>query len=1048
MKRIFILLLVFIASNTLFAQSVKMEGVITGDIENVRVSSTSNPTESQKINNGHFTISIRGTGDTLVFEAPGYERQLIGVDAATPMPLQVNLIASGKALDEVIVNTGYQRLPKERATGSFTTIDNKLLNEQVGTTVLDKLESIANGLYVDRQTTTGGRPRIIIRGVSTINGPASPLIVLDDFPYEGDLNNINPNDVENITILKDAAAASIWGTRAGNGVIVITTKRGRYNQPMKVEFISNATSTYKPSLNSIKDISTTDFIGVEQYLYNKGYYTGQLTGTPWKAVSPVVELFYQRDQGNLSPQEVQQRLTEIGKYRLTDELLNHVYKKGVNLQQSISLSGGSKNMSWSILGGWDHNSDQLSNKYDRYNIKSSQTFRLTPKLELNTSLDYTQTQTVSGKQGYGLATNTGFLPVYTRLKADDGTALPVNLDYRQVYADSAGGGKLLDWSYYPLTDADHIHNKGLQQAVLTNIGLSYKLIKDLSIAIKYGYGRQVSTGQELDDEGSYATRNAINTFTAIDAGGNVTYNLPRGNLIYNSNGIIETQNFRAQATYNKAWGNHEISAIAGTEWRQRKYDYNSSSNVGYDPDILSSSPRVDALHPYPNFLSGADEYMPVGKNYSGTVNVNISFFGNASYTYARKYTISASARRDASNLFGASKNNRWTPLYSAGLAWDISKENFYRVTWLPGMKLRATYGISGNADPLRSATTILRSQFVSQFTGLSISQIAQYGNKNLGWERVAMMNIGVDLTSRNNRISGSVEYYHKRGSKLFGYANVDYTAISTNIVEKNVADIKGHGWDIGINSKNITGRFYWNTQLNVNLNKDKVVHYYLPDQIGASFLGGGISGIEGDPVYGLYGYQWAGLDPLTGDPQGYLDGVISKDYAGIAGSSTTIRDLKYSGPVLPTRVLSIGNTIGFKRLSLSIRITGKFGNYFQRSSINYSDLFRRRSGHSDFALRWQQPGDEKNTQVPSMTYPIDDARASFYAYSSVLATKADFIRLQYINLAYDFKKVQVYINANNLGLIWKANKYDIDPEYNGIGYPAATNIAVGLKADF
>ena len=199
----------------------------------------------------------------------------------------------------------------------------------------------------------------------------------------------------------------------------------------------------------------------------------------------------------------------------------------------------------------------------------------------------------------------------------------------------------------------------------------------------------------------------------------------------------------------------------------------------------------------------------------------------------------------------------------------------------------------------------------------------------------------------------------------------------------------------------------------------------------------------------MYDYKWAGLDPLTGDPQGYYQGQVSKNYYDLTGPNTLITDMKYIGPTLPTATASVGNTISWNNISLTVRITGKFGYWFQRSSINYSNLFTNRIGHPDYAMRWQQPGDEKATNVPFMIYPANLKRDNFYEHSEVLATKADHIRLQYITIAYELKKpnIQFYINANNLGVLWKANQFNIDPEYNNSLQPSR-NIAVGFRATF
>ena len=292
-----------------------------------------------------------------------------------------------------------------------------------------------------------------------------------------------------------------------------------------------------------------------------------------------------------------------------------------------------------------------------------------------------------------------------------------------------------------------------------------------------------------------------------------------------------------------------------------------------------------------------------------TTDINISFYTNAAYTLKNKYTFSGSARRDASNLFGATPNNRWQPLWSAGFAWNISNESFYNLKKIPLLKLRLTYGTSGNADPSRSAYTILSYNSISYYTQLPIARLAQFANSTLSWEKVNMLNAGVDFSLFKNRLEGSAEYYYKKGVNLFGPTPVDYTSIPTDVFVKNVASISGHGYDFSLNSKNIVGSFSWSSQLNLNFNKDKVLKYYQLNKQGSYFTNGNFySAIAGKPVYALYDYKWAGLDPATGDPQGYYEGKVSKNYSGLTGPNTLITDMQYMGPTLPTAIASIGNT--------------------------------------------------------------------------------------------------------------------------------------------
>jgi hypothetical protein len=271
--------------------------------------------------------------------------------------------------------------------------------------------------------------------------------------------------------------------------------------------------------------------------------------------------------------------------------------------------------------------------------------------------------------------------------------------------------------------------------------------------------------------------------------------------------------------------------------------------------------------------------------------------------------------------------------------------------------------------------------------------------------------------------------------------------------------MEGRGVDIEVNTININKKIKWTSVFNCSFYKDKVVKYYLPNKQGSSFInyGEAYSGVEGKPVYSVFSYKWAGLDPLTGDPQGYINGVVSKDYAALTGSNTLVTDMVYNGPLLPTAFGSVGNTVSWKHISLTARIIYKLGYYFRRPSIDYSNLFGSWIGHSDYTQRWQKPGDEQFTNVPSLVYPNISARDAFYIGSETLIDKGDNIRLQYINLSYEigksqfkklpFRQARLFVIMNNLGLLWKANKDGIDPDFKGNSIPPSKSIAIGFSAD-
>lgn len=1010
---------------------------------------------------GRFFLVLIAGERTLKASYLGYQTKEVQVKDNPEAEMLIYLEPVITAMGEVIVSTGYQDIPAERSTGSFNLIDQKTFNQQVSTGVLSRLEAVANSLTVDRTTNASGR--LMIRGLSTIRGSKEPLIVLDNFPYDGDINNINPNDVQSITILKDAAASSVWGARAGNGVIVITTKKGRYNQPLQIDFNSSISVNQKPDLSYIPQISSTDYIDVEQMLYSRGFYNSQINARTKPALSPVIELLIQKTAGTLSATEADARINALRQIDVRDDFNKYLYRQGVKQQYSVLAKGGSENSAWNLSAGLDKNVDVLDAGFDRINLHFRQNITPVKNLRMMTGIYYTLNKGTVGRPGYGSVSSTsGSLYPYAQFADEAGNALPIIKDYRQTYLNQAGNGQLLDWKYYPLEDYKNVMNSTSGQDVLANADIEYKFLKGFSAGIKYQYERQTSEGMNQQGSDSYNARNLINLYTQVNpATGQVTYAIPKGGILDLSNGLLQSHNLRSQLTYNSSWNNHTLSALAGGELRQANSTKNSNRMYGYNDDILTTG-SVDFVTRFPTFITGSGSLIPNSSGLSNTLNRFVSAFANAAYIYKDKLTISGSARSDASNLFGVNTNNKWQPLWSAGAAWELSREPFFKIPYISYLKLRATYGISGNTDPSMTGVTTIRYSTVSPFTLSPYAQVDRYANPELSWEKVSILNVAVDFRTKNNRISGSIEYFKKKATDLFGTSPIDYTTGIGNTIIKNVASMAGNGADLQLTTLNLVKTFKWSSDLNLSLYKDKVTDYYLSSMQGSNFVSSyaqpNIAGITGKPVYSIFSYKGAGLDPATGNPQGFLNGQISNNYTSITGNATTIDDLIYNGPALPTLFGSAGNTFSWNNLSLTARITYKFGYFFRRESIYYTSLFSG-SGHSDYSLRWQKPGDEANTSVPSMVYPSPANRDAFYNGSEIMVEKGDHIRLQYITASYDlhkesfrrlpFNMLQIYTNASELGVLWTANKKGIDPEYRRFSnlVPSKT-ISFGLRGTF
>lgn len=1012
---------------------------------------------------GTFQISIPQLPDTLIISYVGYQTLRVPITINT-RDLNLYLKAQVLQLNEVMINTGYQTVKQNEVNGSTVSLDSKALNQQAGTNILQRLDGVTSGLSF----TTGksnGNPQnttnISIRGLSTINGPLDPLIVLDNFIYEGDINNINPNDIENVTILKDAAAASIWGARAGNGVIVITSKKGKFNQPLKVGFNSNVIISAKPDLYHSPQMSSADYIDVEQFLFNKGYFNNQITSTPYAALTPAVELFLKSRQGQISKADSARQINALKAVDSRDEYSKYFYKQAVTQQYALNLRGGSSNQNYNLSAAYDHTSDEVYNQFSKINLKADHTFRPVQGLTLTTGLYYTSSNSTSGRPSYNSIQVYGRQPNYLRFADANGNPVSLATTYREAYTDTVGNGKLLTWRYYPLEDYKHNTTKTKQQEIYANAGLNYKLTSYLNIDAKYQYQKQTNDAENLSDLESYNARNMINSFSQLNrATGIVRYIVPLGGIRTLNTTNVESHTLRAQLNFNQSWNDHDVSVIAGGETRQAQGYSNGNALYGYYADPLSSA-NVDFVNAYPNFITGNTESLSANRSLSNSVYRFVSTYANASYSFKKRYLLTGSARQDGSNIFGASTNDKWKPLWSAGLGWNVSEEEFYKVKWLPFFKLTATYGHSGNVDLSRSALPVAAYGNYAA-TNLRFARISTINNPELRWEQSAQLNFRTDFATRGQVLTGTIEYYRKKGTDLYGNTPYDYTTWGRGSeIIRNVASMVGNGIDVTLNTKKMDAVFKWNTTVLFNYNNSKTTAYFSTGAGTVSVMQGeSINPVIGKPLYAVAAYRWGGLNS-SGDPQGYVNGVLSTDYTAIsreAYAKGTDGNIVYKGSAVPQFFGSLINSFAWKQYSATVNIGYKMGYHLFKPTISYQSLIENGIGHADYEKRWQKPGDEYLTNIPSFSYPNVSGRDAFFATSEANVIKGDHVRLNYINLSYEliskhkvaalpFDHIQIYAIASNLGILWRANQDHIDPD-NVSTIPQPRTIALGIRSNF
>jgi TonB-linked SusC/RagA family outer membrane protein len=1016
---------------------------------------------------GHFRLNTVSVSSVLIVSHIGYLTQEITLGADRSKKLEIILEQDIRSLDQVTVSTGYQQLPRERATGSFVQINQELLDRRVGTNILNRLEDVVPGLTFNRNPGSGAND-ISIRGQSTIFSNAQPLIVVDNFPYENDLSTINPNDIENITILKDAAAASIWGARAGNGVIVITTKKGKSAAP-KISFNANTTLSERPDLFYQPRMSTADFIGIERSLFDKGFFTSAENSINKYPLPPVAELLAGVRDGLISSQQAEAQIQDLSGIDLRDDASRYLYRTSVNQQYALNFSGSTKHHQYYTSAGYDKNvSSSKGNGFSRISLALKNNLSLdNDRLKIAAHLFYTGTTTDNNHIGYPDLTYTSAtgnngtqLYPYARLADASGQPLNVIRDYRTGFINSATD-RLLDWGYRPLDELALKSNKTRSNDFRINTQLDYDLFKGFNLGMLYQFSGSFSNITDLNSENSYFTRNLVNQFTNITPQGALQRSVPLGAIVDYTNRSLSGHNVRAQANYHYEKPRiFRLDAMAGAEIRGQVMKAGTNRLYGYDTRIGVNTP-VDYIGNYTSYVNPSFTTMriPYIDSRSEQTDRNLSYYANTALSYKRKYVFSASARMDKSNLFGVASNQKGVPLYSTGLSWMISEEEFFKgFKWMDMLKIRATYGYNGNINKNLSSLTTAYYSNANANNLLPFATIQNPPNPHLRWERIKMINLGIDYAFLGNRLDGSLEYFNKKGLDLIG---TEPFAGSSGIktFTGNLAETKGQGVDLVVNSRNLTGKFGWSTNLMFSYVTDKITSYQTKANV-SSYLaygeGNSVVPMEGKPLFALYSYRWAGLDPATGDPRGYLDGEVSSDYTKII-AATGFEDLVYHGPARPIVFGAVRNSFTYGGFTLSANISYRMGHHFRRPSVNYNFILQGMGGHGDFEKRWQQPGDERTTNTPSLPTTINSNRHSVYINSDILVEKADNIRLQDIRLDYSldrstlkkmpFQHLGFYVYADNIGVIWKATKANLDPDFSKSAFAPARSIAFGVKAD-
>lgn len=970
---------------------------------------------------GNFQLSVSSDKAVLIISFVGYQTQAVKVVAGKVMKIVMK--GDSNMLDELVV-VGYGVQKKRDLTGAVSTV--KMSDEPLGTfsTISHALGGKAAGMQVTMNSAQpGASSKFRIRGETSINAGNDPLIVIDGFPIsargnsdsgnrydDGDVDNvlesINPNDIESIEVLKDASATAIYGSRAGHGVIIITTKRGKQAEKTKVTYSGNvAFSTMKQNykmLGGPEMMRQRNADEVESYLYQNamGIYADYRS-------APDVEIPLKEAYDN----------TRIAAAPTTD-WLKEVSRTGIQHSHNISLSGGSeKSQYMASLNYFSQEGVVKENSMERFTINVNSDYQISKYVKTGLSLNISRNSYDNVALGGGENESSGvissalryapFVPVY-----DENGDFTVNPFLPNIPNPVA-----------LLTNVDET----TKDRMLGSGFLQVSPIKELIIRWNVGF-----------DRGFQKRKQYIPT------------TLPFGKEhdgradIHESNYIDYLSTFTAN--YNKTFGNHSVGALVGYEWQQ----FNSESLYAGNEKFPTDGFLFNNL--------GAGEYVSPSVGSSAGKKTMASWFGRVNYSYLGRYLLTATVRADGNSDFAPEE--RWGFFPSVSGAWRFSDEKFMQGAskWFSNGKLRVSYGQTGNSNIGYFMTDAYKPSgqyvFGDKFSkGIAMGRL---GNPRLTWETTTEWNFGLDLGFLDGRINASLEYYHRVVSDLLIKEKALMSYLDPNKIAANVGKTQGQGLEFTLNTVNIKSKDWtWTTDLTLYHYEDRWkerAEDWSPSYKAES---------KDDYIRSIHVYKTNGLLQVGQRAPEWQNGLVpgqilivnQSDAEGAPNKITTNEDYILLGSKDPALTFGFNNTVRWKGLDLNIYLYGEFGrwrgaSYYEAWSTGFLGDVRNMSQLS--ADVWTQ--DNQSSNVPSAITNQTYAGDTDYWHK-----KVNYVRCRNITLGYNFKlpklfisNMRVYADVNNPFVI--SNWTGIDPEtdLNGgnYAYPSTRSFSFGVDITF
>ena len=1002
--------------------------------------------------------------------------------------------SSKEAAIEGVLITGYQKIDPNQAAAAYTNVNMQNFQRRGNPDIVSSLEGLTPALLVYSDPSNPGSKLINLRGVATLSGNTKPLIVVDGFQYDGDINSINPYEVESITLLKDAASASIYGAKSSNGVIVVTTKKGKKGETVfryttnfsisdKIDLGYAMNRVNSSQLVDIQSVSPKRTIGTGGVLYdyesefNDPFnFLGNLFSY---STNEVYLLYADFQQGRINEDQLNLRLNMLRGRDNTDDIRKLYLQTPMIQQHNLSASGGGDLFKYRTSLNYTKEYGNISGSENNKGIFDFvMESKLTPKLTLELQTNFTlQDNKLTPIDFYSDnpndLSNVFKISSYQKLYGANGEALSVYKPYNTDATNSYGGKTpyeiqrlkelgLFDETFRPVNDFNKYSNTTENWISRIQGMFTYKVSRDINLKFGGQYSKSSNTNIRIADGDSNEMYSLLNNTTSLlETTGNIRQALlPLGGRKIESKTDITNYLLRLQADYDKKFGDHYINAIIGGEVQRNHnvgsvtdlFGYNRDSNTFIQADKLRAATFVfDVYNPggYSFGVNFFDELIDLDDRF-------VSMYANANYSYKNKYVLTGSARIDQSNFFGTDPQYRFKPFWSVAAKWRAGAEKFLG-DGARTIDLRASYGVNGNIanrfGPY-DVGRIVQSSVTDYNTGLSIDN---YKVADLRWERTNILNLGADISIFNKRMNLALDYYKKDSHDLLSIVASDPTLGAPTLI-RNSASIINNGYEASFTSRNIENEnFSWSTQANFRYNKGEVTEAYT-DKTAVFTILGQVQNIKGYEPNSLLVLDYAGVDN-----QGF--GLIRKKDGSLVRLDQNSFNVQFSpddlvsgGTTLPKYTASLNNTVNYKGFGLSFMFVYQGGFSLIKDSYNGESLLDEISlVNADAANAWQNPGDELFTDIPriSSTQPY-----SYAKYSTKNVIDGDFIRLRDVILSYTipqqmsksfgFSEFTLNLRANNLYL-WTKNKEGIDPESHGIGfryYKTPKTVSLGLNVSF